>query len=191
MPTFKFKAKKLNGEETEGTYEAEDKFALAKNLRQKDFILIDFKEEGKKKKFNFSSITIGGVSFSEKIIFTNNLAVMIGAGLPISKSINILIKQAKNPKFKKALLKISNNIIKGNSLSGSLAEHKKIFSNLYVSMVKAGEKTGKLKESLNLIADQMEKEMRIKRKVRGAMIYPAIIITTMIGIAILMLIYVI
>ena len=91
MPTFKFKAKNLKGEETEGTREAEDRFALARILRQDNFILIDFKEEGKKKKFDLKSISIGGVSANDKIIFTHNLAVMIEAGLPISKSLKILI----------------------------------------------------------------------------------------------------
>ncbi len=191
MPTFKFKAKNLKGEETEGTREAEDRFALARILRQDNFILIDFKEEGKKKKFDLKSISIGGVSANDKIIFTHNLAVMIEAGLPISKSLKILIKQTRNPKFKKALLQISTNIIKGDSLSSSMAKYPKIFSNLYVSMIKAGEKTGKLQETLDLIADQMEKEAHLKKKVKSAMVYPAIIVTAMIGVAILMLIYVV
>ncbi|MBU1179083.1 type II secretion system F family protein [Patescibacteria group bacterium] len=191
MPSFKFKAKNLEGKEINGTREAEDKFALARALRQENYILIDFQEEGKKRKWNIFSFSFDGVPFAEKMIFTHNLAVMVGAGISLTRALGILIEQSKNVKFKKIILKISNDITKGRSLSDSLSDHKKIFSALYVSMVKAGEKSGKLHESLNLLADQMEKEMRIKRKIRGAMVYPLIVLITMVGIAILMLIYVV
>lgn len=181
----------MEGKEINGTREAEDKFALARALRQENYILIDFQEEGKKRKWNIFSFSFDGVPFAEKMIFTHNLAVMVGAGISLTRALGILIEQSKNVKFKKIILKISNDITKGRSLSDSLSDHKKIFSALYVSMVKAGEKSGKLHESLNLLADQMEKEMRIKRKIRGAMVYPLIVLITMVGIAILMLIYVV
>jgi type IV pilus assembly protein PilC len=191
MPTFKFKAKKMDGEEIEGTREAENEFALAKSLKQEGYTIVDFELEGKKKKFSLASFSFGGVPLSEKMIFTRNLAVMIGAGLVVSRALEVLIRQSKNQKFKKALADISASITKGKSLSESMAEHSKIFPKLYISMVKAGEKSGKIDKSLKTIAEQMEKDYILRRKIKGALIYPCIVIIAMILIGILMLVYIV
>ncbi len=191
MPTYKFTAKKVSGEKLENTREAENQFTLAKDLRKEGYILVDFKQEGKKKRIDLNNLSFGGVPLSEKVIFAHNLAVMVGAGLPLARALKILIDQTKNVKLKNTLTAVSISITKGKSLSESLAEHGKIFSKLFVSMVKSGEKGGKLKESLNLIADQMEKEAKLKKKVLGAMIYPSIVLMAMVGISILMLVYVV
>ncbi|MFC1757009.1 type II secretion system F family protein [Patescibacteria group bacterium] len=191
MPVFKFKAKNLEGKEIEGAREAEDKFALARSLRQEKYILVDFEREDKKKKFNLSAINIGGIPFSERMMFTHNLSVMVGAGLPLARALGVLTKQTKNQKFKKTLTDVAESLVKGKSLSESMTKHSKVFPKLYISMVKSGEKSGKLHEALGLVADQMEKEARLKRKVIGAMVYPAIVVVAMIGISILMLVYVV
>jgi len=191
MPRFKFTAKKLEGGEIKETREAEDEFVLAKELRQDGYILIDFEEEGKKKKFKLPNFSLGKVSLAEKMIFTRNLSVMIGAGLPLSRALGVLVKQAKDKRFKKTLSSVVENLTHGKSLSDSMLGYPKIFSNLYVAMIKAGEKSGKLHESLRLLAFQMEKDAVLRRKVKGAMVYPSIIVIAMIGIGILMLIYVV
>ncbi|MFH1978838.1 MAG: type II secretion system F family protein [Patescibacteria group bacterium] len=187
---FKFKAKSLEGKTLEGTREASDKYSLSKSLKTEGYILIDFEKEGAKPGFDPISF-FGRVSLSEKMIFTRNLAVMISAGLPISRALKILINQTKSKKFKKTLTSVSEDLTRGKNLSDSLSVHKKIFSKLYVSMIRAGEESGKIDESLKIMADQMEKDFALKRKVKGAMVYPSIIILAMIGIAILMLIYVV
>ncbi|MBU1091498.1 type II secretion system F family protein [Patescibacteria group bacterium] len=191
MPRFKFKAKKMGGEEIKETREAEDEFALARELRQEGYILIDFEKEGKKKKLNLPNFSFGRVSLSEKMIFTRNLSVMISAGLTLSRALEVLIKQAKDKRFKKAITSVVESLTHGKSFSDSIAEQKRIFSDLYVAMIKAGEKSGKLHESLKLLAFQMEKDAVLKRKIKGAMVYPSIIVTAMVGIGILMLIYVV
>ncbi len=192
MPNFKFKAKKMTGEEIEGTREAWDRFELGRILRQEGYILVDFEEEGMRRKLKIPFLNLlKRVSLSEKVIFTRNLAVMIGAGLPISRAFEVLIRQTSSRKLKKTLSDIALNLSKGKALSESIAEHPSIFSPLYVSMVKAGEKSGKLEESLKIMADQINKDATLLRKIRGAMIYPAIVIIAMIVIAILMFIYVV
>ena len=191
MPKYKFKAKKMDGEEIEDVREAEDEFALGRDLRKENFILIDFEEEGKKRKFDLRAINIGSVPFSERMMFTRNLSVMVDAGLPISRAMNVLIRQAKNKKFKKILDTVKESVSKGKPLSDSMAEHRSVFPRLYTAMVKSGETSGTLPRSLGLIADQMERDFKLKRKVRGAMMYPAIVVLAMICIGILMLIYVV
>ncbi|PJE73025.1 MAG: hypothetical protein COV00_02040 [Candidatus Tagabacteria bacterium CG10_big_fil_rev_8_21_14_0_10_40_13] len=194
MPIYKFKAKNFKGEEMEAEREAVDEFSLARDLKKEGYTVFDFEEKGKKKKkfgFGLSSISLGRVSLSEKMIFTRNLAVMLKAGLPVSKALGVLERQAKNKKFQQIIGDVLNDITKGENLSESMASHSGVFSKLYVSMVKAGEKGGNLAESLKLMAGQMEKDYALKRKVKGAMIYPAIVICAMVGIGILMLIYVV
>lgn len=192
MALFHFKAKKITGEETKGDREAKDKFQLARELRQNDYILTEVEEEGvKRKKFNFSLKSLTGASRAEKIIFTRNLGVMIAAGLSISRALEVLIRQAQNEKFKKIIRQVLDDLTKGKTLSESMGQYAGVFPPFYIAMLKAGESSGKIDEALKLMADQMQKDQTLLRKVRGAMVYPAIIIVAMIGIAVLMLLYVV
>ena len=196
MPKFKYKAKKMSGEEAEGVSEVADKYELARNLRKDGYILISFEEEGVKKDrktalFYFIFSIFGRVSVAEKMIFSRNLSVMLSAGLPISRALVALSRQTKNKKFQKVLVDVCADISKGESFSSALDRHPEVFSNLFVAMVKSGERSGKLPESLNLIAQQLERDLTLRRRITGALMYPAIIIVAMIGIGILMLIFVV
>lgn len=142
-------------------------------------------------KFNFLTFNFGLIKLSEKMLFFRNLSVMIGAGLTVSRALDVLERQVKNKAFKKIIKEIHADITKGNSISASMAVHKKIFPKFAVAMMKSGERSGKMDESLSLIADQMEKEHQLKKKVKGAMIYPSIVLTAMLIIAVLMFIYVV
>ncbi|MDD5032950.1 MAG: type II secretion system F family protein [Candidatus Pacebacteria bacterium] len=192
MPIFKFTAKNLNGSSLNGAREAEDKFDLGRKLKAEGYMLVECSEEktGRKAASFFSGI-LGGVPLEEKMIFTRNLAVMISAGLPLARALKVLTKQAKSKKFKDALSDISDMLSKGKPLHESLDKYPKIFSHLYVAMVKAGERSGKIDGALKLVAQQLENDFILKRKVRGAMIYPAILVCAMVAIGILMLIYVV
>ncbi len=192
MPKFKYKAKKMSGEEIEGTREAQDKFELGRILRGEEYILVDFNEERMARRLNIPFLNLfSRVSLSEKVIFTRNLAVMVGAGLPLYRALEVLIRQTSSQKLKKTLSDILAGLSKGRTLSDCMSDHSSVFSRLYVSMMKAGEKSGKLEESLKIMADQLNKDATLLRKIKGALIYPAIIIIAMIGIGIVMLIYVV
>ncbi len=131
------------------------------------------------------------VPIKEKIIFTQNLSVMIKTGLPLSKALHTLSQQTKNQKFKEILLDIHNKIEKGTSFAEALKDHKSTFGELFVSMVESGEISGNLEEVLNQVYLQMKKDHEIVSKVKGAMIYPAIVVIAMIGIGIAMMVFVI
>lgn len=188
---FKYIAKKITGEEKKGTIEAKDRFDLARLLRQQEYILISCESETEKKRFNFSFPWLNKVSIAEKIIFSRNLGVMIAAGLSIIKSLDILSRQTKNKKFRNILISIMSSVQKGNSLSDSMKKYPNVFHGLFIAMIKVGEESGKLSESLDMIAQQMDRNYSLRKKVRGAMIYPCIIMITMILIGILMMIYVV
>ncbi len=195
MPRFKYKAKKLTGEEEEGEKDAQDRFELARVLRQENYILISSEDAEKAHKQNaflvFILSLLNRVSTAEKMLFSRNLAVMISAGLPISRALNALSRQTKNKKFKSVIADLGAGIQKGEPLSSAMANHPEVFSDLFISMIKAGERSGSMPESLNLISQQLERDLTLTRRVRGAMMYPAIIVIAMFGIGAAMMIYVV
>jgi len=191
VPKYFYTARSFSGEGRTGILEATDEHQLASILRQEGYILISANLEEREKKLEISFSFFAGVSLVEKMIFTRNLRIMIGAGISLPRALETLASQSKNKKFKKALISIAEEITKGKSFSDALSSHSDIFSELFISMVKVGEEAGTLEDVLKVLTNQMEREYELKSRVKGAMIYPAIIISAMIGIGILMLIMVI
>lgn len=193
MSLYFYIAKSLKGEPRSGTLEAKDKSELARVLRQEGYVLISAsleEEDIKRKKFKISLPSLR-VSLTEKMMFTKNLQVMIAAGISLPRSLGILALQTRSKKFKEALLNISEEVTRGKSFSDSLARHPDIFSELFTSMIKVGEEAGTLEEVLKTLTRQMEREYELKSKIKGAMIYPAVIICAMMGIGFLMLVMVV
>ncbi len=116
---------------------------------------------------------------------------MLSAGLPISRALSALSRQTQNKKFKQVIAGIETSIQKGEQLSTAMERYPKVFSNLFTSMVKSGEKSGKLAESLTIISQQLERDLTLTRRIRGAMMYPMIILIAMVCIGILMMYFVV
>lgn len=133
----------------------------------------------------------GRVSLKDKISFTRNLKVMISSGVSLSKALKTLSSQTKNKKLKSALLEMTEEILKGKNFSDSLSKHPNIFSELFYSIVKMGEESDSLEESLATLSRQMEREDELRSKIKGALMYPTIVIFAMIGIGTMMLIVVV
>jgi len=192
MPTFKYKVQDTTGALEEGEVVSKDRYVLAQDLRKEGKTIISV-EEVKLGEIDISKYLsfLARVSLQEKILFTRNLSAMIEAGLPIARALGVLERQSKNPKFKEVLRGISADITKGTPLSDSLEKSPKIFSGLMVSMVRVGEETGKLAQSLSVIGEQLEKSYTLRKKIKGAMMYPTIVISVMIVIGILMMMYVV
>jgi type IV pilus assembly protein PilC len=188
MAKYFFEARTASGETKEGELEAKDVYELARALRKEGLFLIKIKEKKEGFKFSFPSF---GVSLSEKMFFTRNLATMVGAGVSLPKALASLKEQVKNKKFKKAIGKIEEEVIKGKNFSDALSFYPQIFSEFYQNMIKVAEEAGNLEEVLEILARQLEKENELKSKIKGAMIYPAVILTAMFGIGILMLVMVV
>lgn len=171
---------------------ARDKSELARILKKKGFILISAEEEGKTKKGLALEISfLTRVSLVEKMMFTRNLRVMISAGISLPRALEILSRQSKSKKFSDIILSLKQDIVKGNSFSNSLAKHPEAFSQLFASMIRVGEAGGRLEEVLGILTKQMSKEHELKQKIVGALIYPAVIVFTMIIIGIAMLVLVV
>ncbi|MBI2039315.1 MAG: type II secretion system F family protein [Candidatus Niyogibacteria bacterium] len=191
MAVFTYRAKKITGEETEGREEAADRFALAAALRKKGYFLISSREARTAASRGPLLSFLGHVSLAEKMMFARNLSVMSGAGVSIVKSLDVLARETQSGRFSKALADLSVAVTKGKSLSQAMEENPALFSKLFRAMVRAGEASGRLEESLKLVAMQMERDYDLIRKVRGAFMYPAIILAAMVAIGILMLIFVV
>ncbi|MFH1401561.1 MAG: type II secretion system F family protein [Parcubacteria group bacterium] len=193
MSKYFYTAKSMEGQEKEGEIEAKDEHQLAKILHQEGYVLISAKvQEGKKQNsFDISIPFLSGVSLKEKLFFTRNLKVMISAGISLPRSLRTLAEISKNKIFKKALLEIIEEVNKGQSLSSALAKYPKIFSNLFCNLIKAGEESGTMEESLKNLTIQMERQNDLRSKIIGAMMYPAVIVVAVIGVGVLMLVMVI
>lgn len=191
MPRYFFKAKSLKGEKEEGFLEARDTTHLAKELKEQGLILIEARlGEGLKGRMAISLPFFKGVSLVEKILFTRNLKIMIGAGVSLPKSLETLAAQTKSKRFKEVLSGIKESVLKGMALSESLLIYPEVFPEIFCNMVRVGEEGGRLQEALEVLARQMEREHEMKSKIKGAMIYPMVIIGAMglIGLAMLILV---
>lgn len=191
---FNYKAQDQNGNIVEDHTNAVDKFELAKNLKEKDLSLISAEEAGHYKglKGLYKKMSeTGTVPKKIKITFGKSLASMLEAGLSLSRSLSVMERQMKNPKFRKILKELNESIKKGDTLGSALEKNPKIFSNLFISMVKAGEESGDLVNSLKVVSMQMEESYKLNKKIQGAMLYPGVIITAMIGIGIFLLTFVV
>ena len=197
MAIFYYTAKNQEGETRNGALEAKDEETLAHTLRQEGLVLISarvFEEEKKSKKIPLISKIKGifsRVSLVEKLMFTRHLAVMIGAGFSLHKALEVLAKQTNNQTFKKIINNLVVGIKKGETFADNLTRYPKVFNNFFVSMVKVGEKGGNLEEVLKILSQYLKKEHDFISKVRGAMVYPSVIVVAMIVIGIVMMVAVV
>lgn len=193
MPKFIISAVTKDKDSYEETIEADDRFAVYREVRGRGDTLVKLKEEGKRDIFSLSFLTnaIHTVSDDEKVVLARNIAAMLEAGLTSSRALAVMEKQTKNPRLKSILNSLIADVRRGSTLSAALAKFRDVFPALLISMVRAGEESGKLSESLRVVALQMDRANRLKKKIRGALMYPSIVLIAMLGIGVLMLIYVV
>ncbi|MGI9553806.1 MAG: type II secretion system F family protein [Thermodesulfobacteriota bacterium] len=181
MPVFVWEGR-IGEDIQKGEMEAPNKSAVLARLRQMQIqpIPTKIKKKGRLLDLDFS---FGGVPTKDIVVYTRQLSTMIDAGLPLVRSLDVLAEQQKNKTFHNSINQVKESVESGTSFADALARHPKIFSNLYVSLVRAGEAGGVLDVVLKRLADYLEKMESIKRKIKGAMVYPAIVI----GVAVVVL----
>ncbi|MEZ4871499.1 MAG: type II secretion system F family protein [Bdellovibrionales bacterium] len=173
MAAYQFIAKSLNGRQIRGEVEAESEQDARVKLRAQKLVPIKVKARGKSLKLSKGN---GKVKPKELQIFTRQFAVLISSGVPIMQSIDSMAQGAKSPAMVSTLQDISESLNKGKRLAEAMANHPQVFDRMYVNLVKAGEEGGVLEEILSRLADHIEKSVKIKGKIKGAMAYPAAII---------------
>lgn len=192
MPVYEYKALDRNGKNRSGVIDAEGLAAARLKLRSSGKYPVKLKElPASSKKAaggGFSSFTLfERVTDKEVIVFTRQLATLLGAGITLVGSLNSLIEQTTNVAFKKVISQVKESINEGNTLTNSLAEHPKLFSDIYVNMIRAGEASGSLDVVLERLADFGEKQAILKGRITAALIYPLFMAIIGVGILIFLI----
>ncbi|PIR71058.1 MAG: hypothetical protein COU44_01730 [Candidatus Nealsonbacteria bacterium CG10_big_fil_rev_8_21_14_0_10_40_24] len=186
--TFKYEVCNKSGQSFKGEIEADNQPAAIKSLREQGFYILEIKN---KTTFSGFNILKNRIPLREKIIFTQQLGIMIKAGLPLIEALATLQDQTSNKALAKIISSIIADVKGGEALSKALAKHPSVFPRLYSNVVSSGEKTGKLEEVMQRLSEQMIRDYDLVSKVRTAMYYPAFILTALVGVIIMILIYVI
>lgn len=188
MNKYRYKARDKSGKLITGEVEASSEAVAARLVRERGYILVDLRSAGSGL-LGLSQKMSSHVSRSDVTAFTRQLATMVNAGLPITEALQILRLQAKSG-LKAVVTQVLADVESGESLSKAFDKHQKVFSPTYVALVKAGETGGVLDKVLARLADNMEKAQEFRGKVKGAMIYPAIIVIGMIVVSIIMIVFI-
>jgi type IV pilus assembly protein PilC len=184
MPAFMYTARAANGELKSAMLEATNREDAISQLKKQRLNVIKIDEQAKKKK-------PGKVSMRDIVIFTRMFSTMINSGLPLVQAMGILAEQSENPNLREVTKQVVFDVESGNTVADALRKHPNAFSDLYVNMVAAGEAGGILDTILMRLAVFMEKNDQLVRKVKGAMIYPGVIMTVAGGAIIVLLVFVI
>jgi type IV pilus assembly protein PilC len=189
-----YTAKSFAGETKSGQAKVNDERDLVEQLRQEGFVLTSFKEIKSEQGMNINIKFLdrfSGISIKEKMMFARNLSVMISSGLPLSKSLQNITLQTENKKLIDVLQHVSDDIQTGTSFADSLVKFPNIFDELFTNMIRVGEISGNLEEVLGILSSQLEKDNTLVKKVRGALVYPAVIVTAMSLVGVVMMVYVV
>jgi type IV pilus assembly protein PilC len=189
LPIWVWEGKTKSGEVKKGEVEATDEAAVQQRLRA--MALTNVKIKKKPISINLPKIPgFGGIGQKDLVIFTRQFATMIDAGLPLVQCLDILSGQLDNMAFREVLTKVKSKVEAGSTLADALGDHPKVFDTLYVQLVAAGEIGGILDTILNRLAAYIEKNEKLKAKVKGAMVYPSVVLVVAVGVTVVLLLFV-
>ena len=180
MSTYVFKAIDLAGGKARGEVEAESKQADSDQLKQRGLIVLDIADKHSSKNIELSFMK--SVKPTELAIFARQLSTMISSGMSILRALYVLEEQTESAYLKETIVAVRKDVEAGLSLSDAMGRHPKVFNPLFVAMTQAGEMGGVLEDSLQRVADQLQKDAALRRQVKSAMIYPALVATFAIGV---------
>jgi type IV pilus assembly protein PilC len=180
MSTYVFKAIDLTGGKARGEVEADSKQAVSDQLKQRGLIVLDIADKHSSK--NIEIAFLKSVKPTELAIFARQLSTMISSGMSILRALYVLEEQTESKYLTETIVAVRKDVEAGLSLSDAMARHPKVFNPLFVAMTQAGETGGVLEDSLYRVADQLQKDAALRRQVKSAMIYPALVATFAIGV---------
>lgn len=190
MPQFTYTAKNRSGESVTDTAEAESRQALGQHLRSQGMLPTLIEQKRTKRDFKALLPFLRHVSLLEKLTFAKNLAVTLKAGLPVSRALAVVTKQMSNPYFSAVISDVAHNVESGKTLSESLATYPRVFSPIFINMVKVGESSGDLDETLVYLSKQISRDYNLIRRTKGALTYPAVVVFALLIIGYLMFTFV-
>ncbi|UCD72182.1 MAG: type II secretion system F family protein [Syntrophobacterales bacterium] len=183
MPLYSYTAKKSDGKNVKGELEAISELEVIETLHQRALTVLDIvekkraPEKGLERRFSMRAPLIGGgVKHDEVLLFVSQMSAMVEAGLPLLRCLTSFGNEVENPQFKRTIDSVSIDVEEGSTFFDALSKHPKIFSKLFVNMVKAGEVSGRLDQTLSQLASYLEKTANLRRKVKAAITYPLFLI---------------
>lgn len=186
MKKFTYEARdQATNKITKATVQADSESAAAKLLIAQGFTPLNIKEQNQED--NLIARITGRITTKDKIVFTRQLATLIGAGLPLSQSLNTVLEQTENKKLQSIVQEITASVEGGKTLSESFSKHPSVFDPVFLALVGAGELSGTLDESLQRVANQQEKDAETMSKIKGALTYPIIVLFVILGVLLFML----
>jgi type II secretory pathway component PulF len=190
---FSYTAEKGDGEVYKGIAQARDRFELYEVVRREGGRILAVAEDHGDKwwSLQFWNSRFSSVPEYEKILFSRNLGAMLSAGLSLARALAVIERETKNAKLRGVVSELSGAVRRGETLHSALEKFPRIFPKLFSAMVRAGEEGGELPQSLTLVSEQMERMYVLKKKIRGAMLYPCIIVLAILGIGAFMMINVV
>lgn len=190
MPIFNYVTKDYKGESHKGEVEARDLSQAANLLRTRKLIILSLKPQSQFRE-RYLERYLARISFSEIVVLTRQLATMISSGLILSEALDILADEQPNKRLKKVLMGVSEDVKGGLDFATSLEKYPDVFPPIYPKLIRAGQISGKLDAILLELATNLEKERAFQSRVKGALIYPVIVVTMMIGVALVMVFFVV
>lgn len=185
MLTFEYTAiDPATGKQITSEVAADSPKMASKLIVEQGYAPIDIRIKGKKTGFSFKK----KIGAKDRVLFSRQMSTLINAGMPLTQSLRTVTEQMQNKDFVEVIHKIITDIESGSSLAKALAKHPNVFNNVYISLITAGESSGTLDEALERLATQQEKDADVVSKVRGALIYPALVITVVILVVVFMMI---
>ncbi|QQR93684.1 type II secretion system F family protein [bacterium] len=191
MKTFIYQVIDLDGKSSSGEIESKSKQELLSNLQRDGYIVVHIEEKSDFDLRSLTRIDMTGVPSKDKVFFMKQFSIMVTAGIPIAEALEILAKQAKNFTLKTILTDVQKNVEDGNSLSESFRKHKKLFTDVQINLLNAGESSGKLPEVIEKITKDIERNREFVAKIKGAMIYPIIVFVVIIFAVIILMVFMI
>lgn len=178
MPVFSYEAVEQNGRVVKGSLEAESAATVLSKLQSLNYTVVDVAETRSSPGISFlgGAKTGGKVGLNALVVFSRQFATMVNAGINILKCLDILEAQTKDPTLKSIIAEVRRDVVGGSSLTDALARHPKVFSKLFVSMVRAAEAGGILDQILDRLATFLEKEQEVVGRIKGAMVYPVCVL---------------
>ncbi len=190
MPKFTYTALKQDGSREQGTASGATALSVGHQLKEQGLTPVKLQEVSESSDHFAFLHTFSGVPLGEKLTFVENLELMLKSGIPVSRSMRILAKQSKNKKFVKVLEGLEAAVENGSQLYEAMSAYPNVFSDIFISMIQVGELSGNLETSLQQLGVQLEREADLRSRVRGAMIYPSVIIGAIVIITVIMSIFV-
>jgi type IV pilus assembly protein PilC len=189
VSTYVFKAMDVAGAPMRGQVEAESKQAVSDQLRSRGLVILDITEKHGSRELNMTLFE--RITLSDLAIFSRQLSTMVSSGMTILRALFVLEEQTEIKKLKEVIVAVRKDVEAGLALSVAMGRHPKVFSPLFVSMIRAGEIGGVLEDSLVRIANQLEKEDALRRQVKSAMVYPAVVVTVALLVMIVLVVYIV